>query len=987
MHVVNVAPMALAISVAVAAVLPAAAYAASFTSDAEHATGPSVSTTNGSSKSQQTPTPQAERRKRKSTPTKKTPETLQGMTVLGSLIPRTQLEGAKPVAVFTGQQIKEQGFTNLSEFMDSLPQAGVAEPSFSWGATSVNARQLNLRNMGPQFSLLMIDGHRVVDYPQPGDGKTNFQNYNNIPIGMVERVEILGAGASSIYGSEAVAGIVNVILRKHYQGDELQVTGGAATRGGLKYDDFNWIGGRSGDKWHVVYNFEHSNRQALWGGQRGVGSYADSGYGTYNQSERLFGFLNPAEVYLKDASGKYIDPPPGACRSIPTMRRQYDLTAATSGSNVLPGLTNHGSYCTQDVFDKWILSPGSINNSIYIAGSYDLTSNVQAYGSVAVYSTTGISNTSLPFLFAFDVPPKFYNVGTNQLITAYFRRLTAPEIGTQANTYDIERNWNINTGLKGTVFSDIFDWALNFNSQKYLVHEDYTGINEQGMFNFFFGPQLGTTNISGVTYPIFDVNQSRFFGPISPQDYRTFGVSGVNNAWSWMDGVSLNVNSVDLFDIPWDGKPIGWAGVVEAYLNGYKLEPDPRGVSGTFANPFLADNTGGGTRHRYSAATELRIPLLSTLDVDLSGRLDKYADASIADVARTWGVGIEWRPVKSLLVRGSYGTNFKAPDMQAIYQTGSVVPEGIYADPYQCIQIHDVSCQPFSHSTFFNLYTGGSRNLLPQEGSGWTAGLVWDPPWINGLSMSADYWRTGVDNAIEYISFGTALTDDAGCLTGLQVSGARYTAHPQGSPYCQLIISDVARDAAGNITEMHVGPINEASLYVSGIDASLNYHVGNERFGAFVLSLNYTDNLTFKEKVLANSPVINTRYQNVASKVTWTAAWHRNHWAASLSGLRYGSLRSPNFGGCVTLDNGIHPTIGDSYCTPYYGMTAPWIIWNGSVSDQLTKRIGLMLTVHNIFDKLAPIEFYSSSFPFTNWQQGSNLDGREVFLKLTYKID
>ena len=106
---------------------------------------------------------------------------LKAVTVTGSMIPRVEVEGATPVLTITGAQIKQQGFTTMWEFLDSLPQVGpqTQDPS-SWGATAVNARPLNLRNLGPGFSLLLIDGHRVVDYPQPLYGQSNFQNYSNI---------------------------------------------------------------------------------------------------------------------------------------------------------------------------------------------------------------------------------------------------------------------------------------------------------------------------------------------------------------------------------------------------------------------------------------------------------------------------------------------------------------------------------------------------------------------------------------------------------------------------------------------------------------------------------------------------------------------------------------------------------------------------------------------------------------------------------------
>src|SRR5581483_265991 len=145
--------------------------------------------------------------------TSSSPKTLDKVTVTGSRIPRSEIEGDAPVSVITGEQIKAQGYTTLYEFLSSLPQ--VSTPEFgngvsTWGNTAANARSINLRNLGADHTLLLINGYRVTDYPFPGTfGQSTFQNYNNIPVGMVDHIEVLSSGASSIYGSDAVAGVVN----------------------------------------------------------------------------------------------------------------------------------------------------------------------------------------------------------------------------------------------------------------------------------------------------------------------------------------------------------------------------------------------------------------------------------------------------------------------------------------------------------------------------------------------------------------------------------------------------------------------------------------------------------------------------------------------------------------------------------------------------------------------------------------------------------
>lgn len=960
-------------------------------------------------------------------PAQSNAKNLQAVTVTGSMIPRVEVEGPAPVVTYTGAEIKQQGFTTLWEFLDSLPQMGpqVQDPA-SYGATAVNARPLNLRNLGPGFSLLLIDGHRVVDYPQPFYARSNFQNYSNLPTGMIDHVEILASGASSIYGSDAVAGVVNVILKKNYQGDELHVTGGGAQRGGRAYGDINFFGGKSGDNWHILYNLEKSNRSALWGMDRPYqDSVASAGYGALGPADRMYGYQYDAAgsiaLSLMNGDGQYITPPAGTCGKFTNSQLSQSHTVTTNGTQIT-GVTDRGYYCSQPaLFQNWVLTPGSRTTNGYVAGEYDFSNGLQLYGSAALYDTVGISNTQLWG----ESTGEFYDQSTGQVISNGIRQFTAQEIGTSGNTHDREQNWNITTGLRGSMFDGNFNWDLSLNTQKYIVREDYTAFNKTATDNFFLGKQLGTTTDSkGNTIPIYALNWQQWWNPITPQQYSQFSVNGQDTASSWLDQAQFRING-DLFKLPWVDESVGWAAVLEAAHNGYLLSPDARAADpATFVNPFYTDNTGGGTRQRYSLGTEFRVPVLDSLTWTISGRLDKYHDASSADVARTWGTGLEWRPYDGLLIRGSYGTNFKAPDMQAIYITGSTSPVGDYSDPLQCIR--DIQ-QGVNNSTwcstvqrpqsqYYTLHTGGSRLLKPQTGHSWTYGFVWQVPGVEGLSLSADYWHMGVDNAIQYLSKETVLQDEAGCLTGYQPNGSSslspYTAHVQGSAYCQMVIQMVQRNASGQIVSEQSGPLNEASLYVSGVDASLDYKWRSDDYGDFTTSINYTDNLAYKQRVLASDPLLNTRYNNAASRVSWIGTWHKGDWDVSLSGVRVGSVRAPNYGGCDVLPNGIHPGMqtataadGTVYSTGvctvqqdgnavtvadtmYTGRIPPWITWNTAIGWQINPETKVTFTVSNIFNKIAAIPYYAGGFEFVPTNQSADeYVGREMFLSFDYKFN
>ncbi|MDA4141241.1 TonB-dependent receptor, partial [Xanthomonas hortorum pv. vitians] len=158
--------------------------------------------------------------------------TLDAVSVTGSRIKRAQVEGAQPVVTISAQQIQQEGFATVYDVLNSMNQQGSVEADTQWGSHTPNASPINLRDLGPGRTLLLVNGHRVADYPLPYGGESNFSNYSNIPSAAVERIEILTGGASAIYGSDAVAGVVNVILKRDYQGDQVRLRGGTATEGG-----------------------------------------------------------------------------------------------------------------------------------------------------------------------------------------------------------------------------------------------------------------------------------------------------------------------------------------------------------------------------------------------------------------------------------------------------------------------------------------------------------------------------------------------------------------------------------------------------------------------------------------------------------------------------------------------------------------------------------------------------------------------------------
>jgi outer membrane receptor protein involved in Fe transport len=922
---------------------------------------------------------------------------LDTVSVTGSRIKRSEVEGPAPVTIITGEQIKAEGFTTVYEALTTLTEAtGSVQNDYDWGQSSVNASPLNLRDLGPGRSLLLINGRRVADYPMPYQGKSNFANYNNIPTGIVERIEVLSGGASAIYGSDAVAGVVNVILKKDIDDDTFRARWGTSTEGGRIVKDISWSGGKHGDKWSLAYTFQYFDRGELLAKDRPfMDSELDRPYRASGPEDRFFGtvYQHPSNgIRLRRADGSfYYAPPEGACASnegefYTQARHRYDRNTGT--------VTEQGAYCAQSaVFRYWGLKNGSKDLSGYLYGNYDFDNGLQAWATVGVWKSTGESNT---FMTAWG-SENFYDPriegGTVALNLAKF--FTPGQIGGADNalTRSNELSWDLSTGLRGTMFHDRFDWEFSLGRGEYTVEEKFPSIHEARAAEYFLGPSLGVGPDGSTTIRM--PNYDRLWYPISQHDYERIAVVGRKRAESWITQGSFTVSG-NLFE-GWAG-PIGFAGTLEAAKQGYELHPDRNtlGTSPVYYTPFGNVEQGGGERKRYAAGVEFKIPLLKTLTLSTAARYDRY-DAVADDAATTWNAGLEWRPFSNLLLRGSYATSFRAPDMHFVYADPSVSIAD-QTDYLTCIRngrLNGVCNRDDWLVDNPEISREGSEELKYEEGDSFTYGFVWDI--IEGLSFSADYWRINLENQIDDVDADQVLKDEAYCLTGQTPDGSPRVA-PPSERLCQIQIARVTRNAAGEVTGVVVGPINRAEQSVSGVDMSSRYRLATDHWGTFNFSLNYTHQRSYRSRQYSGDPFLETRdidrkprYKGRAS-VAWDSG---KRWNATIFTDWISGTRSDRYGGCTPFADGFRPEAVNG-CTdtdpnsPTYNQKTELvdyynqdrIYWNTSVGYKINDNATVNLYVSNIFNKHYQ-DKWCGGFAYCV----ADPVGREVAAEFVYKLD
>ncbi len=905
-------------------------------------------------------------------------KTLDAVSVTGSRIKRSDIEGPAPVTVITAEQMKKEGFATVYDALQTITEAiGNVEQDYNWGSTSVNASPLNLRNLGPGRSLLLINGHRVADYPMPYQGKSNFSNFNNIPSGIVERIEVLSGSASAIYGSDAMGGVVNVILKDNMDGHTVRAKYGESTRGGYDTTDLVLSGGFSGEKWSLVYNLQHFDRGVLLAKQRPfMDSEDDKDYATWGPAERA---LNTAKLFpftgnrMHDGTStnipgvgsvaNYIAPPPGACDQYGST--MYEFTVRGYDRNT-GAITNGPKFCAQRVFANWTLRSGSKDDSLYLHGTYDFTDSLQGWASLGVWGSTGESSS---FLYSFG-SGNYWDPRENNGAGArrnFLKRFTTQDAGGDSAflTRSKELAVDFSAGLRGTL-GERFDWEATIGRAEYEVKEQFPTFSDDEMRSFFLGAQQGTAANGD---PIFTPDYNKFWNPLGAGQFNTFAHRGQKKAESWLTQGQF-VISGDLFE-GWAG-PIGFAGVVEAARQGYQLTPEPKTLTGEWSTPFGNIEQGGGSRNRYAAGVEFSVPLHETLSASLAGRYDKY-DAVRSGAATTYQLGLEWRPVESLLVRGSYGTAFRAPDMHFVYaQASSGIEDD--TDYVACAQDPGRPAGQCPRDQYkiedAVINRGGTPDLKYEEGKSYTFGVVWDA--FTNFSVSADYWSVKIDNIIDTIDVDELLRTEAYCTQNGFTPDGKPLSVPPTAEWCAEASRRIHRngpaDVAGNVT-IDINPINRAETQVAGVDLNARYRLPDTAVGNWSFNLGYTNMLSYKSRRTVTEELIDTRKeQNPRTKITASANWNWDKWNATLMMYQKSGGRDNRWGGCEPLADGYTDMsyIDNDTCrdttvgSPTYGQTsprhyerrAPRRYFNGSVGYKFTDDFKVNLYVSNIFNKI-----------------------------------
>ncbi len=874
---------------------------------------------------------------------------LDAVQVTGSRIPRAQVEGPAPITVISAEQIQSAGFTSVPDVLRAMTQNGgetQSQQSSSGADFSPGALQVDLRGLGPNHTLVLVNGRRIADFPMPFQGRSNFTDVSNIPLGMIERIEVLTGSASAIYGSDAIAGVVNFILKKQADGTTVDVRMGTTTEGGGDSFDMSVASGFSRGNFNAVYSVELQSQTPLWAYER---EQQDSTQDGPTEGSRI-----ARRAYLRtDYNDDYLDPGAATCEG---------LAGQNQGSTYHAFRPRYGYYCGSDASIGYgtILSKRRGANG-YASLSYDFDNDQQWFADVQLghHSLALMRDVTSWGRMAPDGDESgYFNNAATGDIEFWQRQFSPEEMGGLRNgmVRSTQKTFSVTTGFKGNLAGN-WDYEAALSHSQYQSRISWPQIVAAKANDLFLGPQLGEDD-DGL--PIYNADPDRLYRPLTRAEYDSIAARTTYTPKSRTETAAFTLTNGALFGLP--GGDAGFAATVEVGQQAYALNPDPLATQYYYYS--WKDSDGEGSRNRWATAAELRMPLLDSVNLSVAGRYDQYRYSGNTIGKATWSGGLEWRPIDTLLVRGSYGTAFRAPDLHYVY-AGPGNDETAGNDYYGCLSDGADDCSEYEENLVRS--REGNRRLDPETSTSWSAGFVWSPG--GGFDISADWFDIDMRNQVQDMNVDAILRDEAACRLGeLDATSAT----------CVDALARVTRTDDGRLYGVHVNPVNIARERTQGVDVGLRWRV-QTGIGEFSFNGNHTwvkkhDFQQFPGDPVEDQFAVNSGFDIPRTKTSLSVTWEKAAWSATVYGSRLGKLpTSDSYDQVFDWDSGDSPYIKATYR------------YNASVQYRFDDHARLSLSVVNVFNKMPPKDASYTAYPYYDVSWFDTV-GRTINLQYTHKF-
>lgn len=855
-------------------------------------------------------------------------EQLEEVVVTGSQIRGSSTTGALPISVVGREEIATAGVASADELFRYLPGVGAVgfggnnqrSTSFGINGARGDVASINLRSLGEGNTLVLMNGRRLVDHPSTQTDEQTAPavavNMNAIPIMGLERVEVLRDGASALYGTDAVAGVVNTILRKDYEGIELSARYGGADS--LDETTISLIGGLNfnGDRTNITGSFTYHDRSELAASDRGFSANRDArgqvtdprfitggvGDSSFNNSSTITpwaSFTVPGIGAAVTQSGVPITTGSGVFTLVPASLGGADcvstLAAAPSDTciiaNNVPTSLRHNRNADAT------LMPGVERTNFFGTVTHTFDNDVEMYSEVGLYQAhsfydRGDGGGGPLSTQPIDLPASNYwnpfgpitfsdgSVNPNRLPGLDLAQVPAEGLalpfrsgvgGARARYRISERpgpivkvkdeSYRFVQGLRGSRGEWDFDTAFVYSKAQTLDRTfNRIGLNEFMRQLALETPDAYNPWTGGGTYinNAFDSTSN----PASSTD--PFYIDVDRGGTTRLMLVDFKVSNNDVWEMP--AGSLGFAGGIEFRRQTYEDNRDPR-LDGTaplnnfvrdqiFPSSVMGSSDTPDTFGRRSVtslfvefavplvAPDMDVPLVESLDIQLAARYEDFDDIGNVTKPR---IALSWYPMEGLQFRASYSEGFKAPNLAMTSEP--VISRQVGGDDwYFCQAQVNLGIAPNlgacidtgignDFNTGVERLTSGSKLLQPEESESTSFGIVFQPEFVEGLTVTADWWsidQTGIVGI-----FGTPnhlALDWALRINGMAPNPDVVRQAPTADNIAFFAGSGL--DAVGQVLQTTVPYFNLDSRETEGVDISVVYDMETSRFGSFTFGLN-----------------------------------------------------------------------------------------------------------------------------------------------------
>jgi iron complex outermembrane receptor protein len=773
----------------------------------------------------------------------------QDIVITGSRIRRDPLDSDQPVTFLDEQDIARTGLTSAADVIQRLPSSGGALNSRfnnsgnfgnppDGGGVGAGSAEVDLRYLGSKRVLVLVDGLRYVNGAS-ASGVPGATDLNSIPESMIERIEVLQDGASAIYGSDAIAGVVNIITRKNQKGLRASAQAGVMSEGDgfTRNLQLGWGNGKTASGLSVVVGGNWVKQDGISSGDRAISQFPTPGTTACDSSCSSGTPLGRFIVFDQSLTLK---------APVLTGRPRY-----TPGDPTGP-LSDFKNFTTADRFNfapfNFIQTPlerygafvnvsqdvGEAGHFLFKAVWNRRNSKNQAAplplfvgpdsgnGNLLDRITIDASNPFNPFGTLRSGRTLLTNLPNGETANYAFIGRRVVEGGPRRYNQNVE-TWYTSATLDGQFEVGGRDWYYDFNALYGRNKAKQTVLGNINAANLAqaLGP-VGSCTGACVPFNIFGGE-----GSITEAMYGFVAFEQHDSSRQTLFDFSANLSG-EFFDLP--GGAAGFAIGVEHRNQKGRFDPDPVVAAGLGSDiPALPTKGGFSVNEAFA---EIRLPLLR--DTPFFHRLEvsgaaRFSDYSTFGSTTTFKAGINWQPVKDLLFRGSWAEGFRAPSIGELFGTpsrfdqeipdpcsavGGVIPAAVRAN---CIANGVPGDNSYVQTNpQLPVITGGNQALAPETSESWVFGAVWSPSFIPRFSVEANWFNIQVDGAIQAI--------DAKTLLG--------RCSENGDA---LSCAAITRTATGAIAQIAGLLQNIAGIETEGLDVTLNYRTGETGMGRFGL--------------------------------------------------------------------------------------------------------------------------------------------------------